>query len=197
MTGQDALSYIIPSFPHSTRFVRIEANFLNNGTTPSLERKIRRILMDYDSENRFHYIPGLNAKSGPESALAHYGLAADTHSCFALTSDTKVHGYLCRLRDQNPKQGEVRLEAIPAVAVSGRDTLKIRVINLNAPAIDVLYSIDGEEMPPISNWLLDEAFSASVFIDKSTRRGIYRFRGIRNARFGGAWIPVDGQVRVN
>jgi hypothetical protein len=91
----------------------------------------------------------------------------------------------------------VSVQASPAVVRRGRDSLTLKVINLDARAIDLLYSIDGQLMPPLLQWHLDAAHSATVFADMTTPAGDYRFRAIRNSEAAGAsWIKVDTRISV-
>jgi hypothetical protein len=99
----------------------------------------------------------------------------------------------------------VRLEQLPGVALEvgpatiwrGRDTLALRLVNLDVPAIDILYEIDGQLMPPVLQWQLNERHAASVFADMTTPEGEYRFLAIRPSNTaGGRWLKVEGRVIV-
>jgi hypothetical protein len=92
----------------------------------------------------------------------------------------------------------IAIEIAPREILAGEDTLALRVFGLDVPAIDVLYSLAGKRMPPIHGWRLDANRSATLFVDPSTAKGIYRYLAIRDARDHSAesWIPVDVQVRV-
>jgi hypothetical protein len=74
----------------------------------------------------------------------------------------------------------------------------LRVVNYDIPAVDILYTLDGRPMPPLIGWALDENGSATVFVDKSTPRGVYHYKAIRDSRASDPerWIPVDVQVIV-
>ncbi len=91
---------------------------------------------------------------------------------------------------------EVRLEVSPKEVSRGKDTVVLRAVNLEAPAIDALYSIDGRMMPAITHWLLDEKQSTTVFVDESTPMGLYHFIAIRDSRDPKGWIKVDAKVVV-
>ena len=92
----------------------------------------------------------------------------------------------------------VRIEASPEVVRSGEDTLTVRVVNFDVPAIDVLYSLDGQLMPPLIHWLLNAERLATVFVDAATPKGHYQFKAIRDSRNPGddQWIKVNAAVTV-
>jgi 4-amino-4-deoxy-L-arabinose transferase-like glycosyltransferase len=92
----------------------------------------------------------------------------------------------------------VRVEVSPALVRAGSATLEVRVVNFPVPAIDLRYMLDGVEMPPIYGWTLDERFTARVFADATTPRGVYRYVAIRDARdpSPSAWVRVDATVEV-
>jgi len=92
----------------------------------------------------------------------------------------------------------VRLEIIPAEAVAGRDTLEYRVTGMNARAIDVLYTLDGNPMPPVRNWALDSRQTVSIHLGPESRKGLYHIIGIRNsdAPDRNLWIRVDALVTI-
>jgi hypothetical protein len=93
---------------------------------------------------------------------------------------------------------EVRIEANAPNLMAGKDTLVFRVVNMNAPAIDVLYELNGFQMPPILHWRLDRDHAASVFLDASTPKGSYHWIGIRESlgNQGNRWIAVDFRMTV-
>jgi Dolichyl-phosphate-mannose-protein mannosyltransferase len=92
----------------------------------------------------------------------------------------------------------IRLEVSAPAVRAGKDYLTIRVVNFDILAVDILYSLDGRPMPPLIGWQLDGSRSATVFVDKSTPKGIYHYKALRDS--GGSdperWIPVDVQVIV-
>ena len=91
-----------------------------------------------------------------------------------------------------------RLEVSSGEIQAGKDYLMLRVVNYDIPAVDILYTLDGRPMPPLIGWALDENGSAAVFVDKSTPRGVYHYKAIRDSRASDPerWIPVDVQVIV-
>ncbi len=91
----------------------------------------------------------------------------------------------------------VRLEASPAIIRRGVDALVIHLVNLQSRTIDILYSIDGQLMPPALEWHLDPQYSIRIFADMTTPEGIYQFEAIRPS--GGdnsSWIKVDARLTV-
>ena len=93
---------------------------------------------------------------------------------------------------------EVQLEVSPLEVVAGQTVLTVRTINFDVPAIDVHYSIDGEVMPVLRGWRLDENHTASVFVSNQTPKGRYRFLAVRDSRDRSSmsWIRVDIEVVV-
>ncbi len=90
----------------------------------------------------------------------------------------------------------VGLEVSPVDVQAGRDTLILKTTNLDAPAIDVMYTLDGKEMPPIYFWPMDKGHTATLRVDTRTRKGQYHFTAIRDAEEREAWYPVDIRVTV-
>jgi hypothetical protein len=97
------------------------------------------------------------------------------------------------------RRPDVRLEVNPVEVKRGLDTLRVRVVGLNAPAIDVLYTIDGELMPPLRGWQLGPDGTSVVAVGGETRHGLYRYKAIRDAASRGpdSWILVEVQVWVD
>jgi hypothetical protein len=91
-----------------------------------------------------------------------------------------------------------RLEVSSGEVQAGKDYLMLRVVNYDIPAVDILYTLDGKSMPPLIGWALDENRRATVFVDKSTPRGVYHYKAIRDSGASDPerWIPVDVQVIV-
>ncbi len=90
----------------------------------------------------------------------------------------------------------VGLRVSPLDVQAGRDTLMLTTLNLDARAIDVQYTLDGKEMPPILFWPLNKGGTATLRVDASTRKGEYHFTAIRDAEEREAWYPVDIRVTV-
>lgn len=91
----------------------------------------------------------------------------------------------------------VRLEVSPAIIRRGVDTLRLRVSNLDAQAVDLLYTIDGQLMPPALQWRLDSRHEAAIFADMTTPEGDYHFQAVRpSGADNSAWIKVNARVTV-
>ena len=215
MAGGSPFSYVVPSFPSPTRFVRVESNFIRPGVHDPVDGYLRELLSAYPKERRWAYVHRPDQYAATPAALSFYGLQIKRDSCTELRSSKVSHGYLCKVRgpylirarpdgtlEEAFAAGEdyrdVQLEVSPKEIVAGRDVLRLRVSNLEASEVDVLYSIDGSMMPPVLFWKLDEKGSASVPVGKATSKGRYRYRGIRDARLrkSDSWIPIDIEVMV-
>ncbi len=81
---------------------------------------------------------------------------------------------------------------------AGKDTLVLRVYNLDAAAVDLMYTLDGREMPILAKWRLDKNHSAAVFVDKTTAKGMYHLTGIRDStsKDADSWFAIDEQILV-
>lgn len=91
----------------------------------------------------------------------------------------------------------VKVEVKPEVVHRGKDTLTLRFSNLDARAVDLLYSIDGQLMPPVLRWALDAEHAANVFADMTTPEGEYQFKAVRPSGSESArWIRIDAHVTV-
>ncbi len=93
---------------------------------------------------------------------------------------------------------DVRLEACPAELFAGKGTLSLRIVNLEASAIDVFYSLEGRNMPIVHNWQLGQDHAVSVPVSESTPKGRYVFSAIRDSHDPSptGWISTDASVVV-
>jgi hypothetical protein len=93
---------------------------------------------------------------------------------------------------------EVRVVAERTELRAGKDTLVLHVANLHAQAIDVLYLLNGQKMPPVTGWELDRTDTIRTFVDDTASKGDYRFVAIRDSFGKGAnpWVPVDLCVTI-
>jgi hypothetical protein len=215
MGGDEATAYVAASFPDSTRFVRIEGNWLYPGRNTALDAKIRGILASYPVEKTLAYASTEEELHGLERALQYYGVGVDDGSCAPVEGIGGGAGYLCRASatvkppakpapPPNPNepvftdQPGVALVAAEPVVRAARDTLVLKVVNLPVRAVDVLYTLDGALMPPVRNWYLEKDHALRVFVSTSTPKGAYHIIGIRDSNLpaGNQWIRVDATVRV-
>jgi hypothetical protein len=214
MGGQEAISYVIPHFPASTRFVRISSNFIKPGQNANIDRKMREILARYDADHTFVYFSGESEKERTLREVWFYGVTVDSRSCRALLSRAAEGGSICRVGGGSAPDVEVpeklsldepefenlaavRLDVNPKVAVD-RDTVRLRVFGLQWKAMDVLFTINGERQPPQRKWYLDKDGLVGLPINAGIPRGLYHFIGIRNfaAPDTDRWLKVDARVLV-
>ncbi len=216
MGGDEASAYIIPSFPPTTRFVRLQANFIYPGRNINLDRKIRTILSRYGSDRTLFYLHSREELEMILPALAYFGIEADGTGCEPIRASWGEAGFLCpaergapgvadvaptAARPEAPdfvSRPEVRLEVTPQEAQRGKDTLHLRLSGMKARALDLLYTLDGEAMEPVRKWFLDDDLTAEVFVSVTTRPGLYHFIGIRDSddAVSSRWIRIDVAVRV-
>ncbi len=81
MLGYDPLSYIIPYFPESARFVRVQSTFVNPGSKNKnlTSAKIARLLGEARN-GRIYLLTGKNCRTqANEAILRSYGLKPDNH----------------------------------------------------------------------------------------------------------------------
>jgi hypothetical protein len=92
----------------------------------------------------------------------------------------------------------IRLKVLPAEVQAGKDTVEYQIIGMKAEAIDMLYSINGELMPPLLNWRLESGRKVRIFVDAWTPKGLYHIVGIRESGSlpANRWISVNARVRV-
>jgi hypothetical protein len=95
MAGTQATSYIVPSFPATTRFVRVSSNFMRPGYSAGLDRKIFQVLASYDSARILAYVSSADEMGLADGALRFYGLRLDAASCRQLRSSSERAGCLC------------------------------------------------------------------------------------------------------
>ena len=95
MAGTQATSYIVPSFPATTRFVRVSSNFMRPGYSAGLDRKILQVLASYDPARILAYVSSADEMSLADSAIRFYGLRLDAASCRQLRSSSGRAGWLC------------------------------------------------------------------------------------------------------
>jgi hypothetical protein len=96
------------------------------------------------------------------------------------------------------ENSNVKLEAGPAEIRAGMENLHMAVKNLDAPAIDLYYTLNGRNMPVIYNWKLDADHSVSTFVGKETPKGLYAYKAIRAAGDPSpmAWHKVDVTITI-
>jgi hypothetical protein len=96
--------------------------------------------------------------------------------------------------------GRPEVQVVPKIqeVVAGQDTLVLQVANLDAPAVDIMYTLNGIQMPPALNWQLNEKKELSVFLDQNTATGIYQYTAIRDSKpqNRSEWIKIDTTVIV-
>jgi 4-amino-4-deoxy-L-arabinose transferase-like glycosyltransferase len=95
-------------------------------------------------------------------------------------------------------RSDVRLEINSPVLHAGSSTLAFRVVNLDARAVDLRYTLNGNYMPIMRNWALDENHSAAGLVSSNTPRGLYVFKAIRDSdrKSPVGWIRLDVPVLV-
>ena len=97
MLGEEATSFVVPSFPDATRFVRVSSNFLYPGRNASLDRKITEMLAPYSTGRTLVYLSGAEETDLATRTLPHYGFQVEVGSCRELVSRSGGGGYLCRV----------------------------------------------------------------------------------------------------
>ncbi len=214
MGGADPTSYIIPSMPAGTRFVRVSSNFLFPGKNVNLDRKIRTLLAEYDSEHTFVYFSGTAEKESVSRDAAYYGVFVDAENCWNVSSVGAPGGTLCETMKSSgsklqslPMAGVVepvfqakkgvRLIVAPAELEDG-DKVEFCLGGLKLQSIDLFYTLNDTRMPPLNNLNLDGRGCISFPVSAATRTGLYHFAGVRDARADDneAWIMVDASAVV-
>jgi hypothetical protein len=142
-------------------------------------RKFRFLLPEFDIDlpGQLHQL----AASGAISRVHCFQFAADGILDQTAAFRSHPEGFVSRQPVRFLDIPGVSLEASPAVVHRGRDSLTLRVLNLDAQAIDLLYAIDGQLMPPLLQWRLDAGRTATVFADITTPEGDYQLRAIKSS----------------
>ncbi len=102
MGGYEATSFVIPSFPAGTRFVRIRSNFHHPGRNVKLDQKIRALLEGYDVSHTFVYLAGEFERESVKRDASYYGVIVDDDSCRPIHSRTATSGFLCATLEKSP-----------------------------------------------------------------------------------------------
>ena len=97
MLGEEATSFVVPSFPDGTRFVRVSSNFLYPGRNANLEQKITEMLAPYGTSRTLVYLSGVEETDLARRTLPYYGFQLEEGSCRELISPFYAAGYLCRV----------------------------------------------------------------------------------------------------
>jgi len=110
--------------------------------------------------------------------------------------------YLERIVEEEVRRQQIppasRLRVSPAEIRRGVDTIILEVADLDAEAIDLMYTLDGRPRAPVINWRLDPDRKARVFVSSSTVPGVYHFVAVRDSTDPdpARWYPVDLDVTV-
>ncbi len=208
MTGYEPISYVIPSFPERTRFVRISSTLVTPGRNRFIDRTIKNVLASYDRQHVFAFVESAEEMGLARLDASAYGMKIDARSCVEISSRGRVRGYLCRLAASEGQTGQesrpdLRYSPIFAkvddVSLTGWANGKFingRITGLGAGSVDILYELDGEVMPPIRRWPLDS--STLLRIGPLSRTGMYRIIGIRdsNRPEPDVWFPIKVELRI-
>lgn len=210
MTGYEPTSYIVPSFPEGTRFVRLSSTFTTPGRNPFLSAEIRKILSRYEKHHTFAYIQNAQEIGPMRLDASAFGIKIDAQACYEVRSLERKQnrGYLCGVAGET-----MQTEALPVpevryspqfikaenVTFSGRvagNYFNGQIEGIGSGLLDVLYELDGEMMPPIRTLSLN--FSTRLNLGPLSRSGAYRIIGIRDSirPEPDIWVPVDIQFRI-
>jgi len=209
LTGYAPTAFIVPSFPEKTRFVRVSSTYSAPGRNAFVDEKIRKLLDFYDARHTFAYVADIEEIGLARLDTSFYGKTIDFHSCSDLRSGERNRGYLCRMAGGGIQNGENfvvklslphRFQKIDIVQLNARaaDSYMDCILpGIDADSVDILYTLNGEIMPPARNWPLESR--SHVRLGPMNRSGNY---GIVGIRYPGSpepdlWMPVKGSVRIN
>jgi hypothetical protein len=96
------------------------------------------------------------------------------------------------------KSEDVHIRANAANIRAGKDYLSLQTGNLEARAIDILYTLNGRDMPPSLKWKLKGNSTIPLFVGATTPKGIYHLYAIRDSDNVNLnqWISVDLDIVV-
>jgi hypothetical protein len=228
MAGDEATAYIAAQFPATTRFARVYANFYRPAVNLELDGVVRAILSKYDDSRMLAYISGPEKIRLMRSVLRYFGLQLIEGKRWDLGGRRRSHGFLYSVAStpEPPKEesilqetvvpsinsasaavsnaaflksNSVGLQAQPSEAVAGKDTIVWQVSGLETVAIDLMYTLDGKEMPPVRFWELDEDLKVEAVTTEITPRGLYHVTAIRDSfdPRANAWYPVDVRLLLH
>ncbi len=96
MAGYDPVSYVIPYFPETTRFVRVQSNFTGPASRTLLQTEIREILQQENIPKYFLYKEKDHKNDMDlDDVLSHYRLRFDKGQCRKIQSKLDDDLYLC------------------------------------------------------------------------------------------------------
>jgi len=210
LSGYEPIAFIVPSFPHHTRFVRVSSTFSTPGKNRFLDTEIQRILSGYDLRHRFAYVPNVQEIGQMRLDASAYGTKIDANSCYEIRSQDRGQnrGYLCGVAGEPMLTGEkpapeiryvpkfVQVEGVELSGSAESNFLNGRVQGIRTGVVDILYELDGELMPVIRRWALED--TRLIHLGPLSRDGNYRVIGIRdsNAPDPDTWIPVNIDFRI-
>jgi hypothetical protein len=211
MTAYEATSYIVPSFPEKTRFVRISSTFVTPGRNHFLDTEIRERLSRYDRRHTFAYVQNAQEIGLARLDASAYEINIDAHSCFEIRSLERKQnrGYLCGVAGETAHTEEMpapelryspkflKMEHVKFSGSVDHDYINARIEGIRSGSVDILYELDGEMMPPIRTLRLN--FSTILNLGPLSRSGDYRIIGIRDSAGSepDMWIPFDAKFRIN
>jgi len=90
----------------------------------------------------------------------------------------------------------VQVEGVELSGSAESNFLNGRVQGIRTGVVDILYELDGELMPVIRRWALED--TRLIHLGPLSRDGNYRVIGIRdsNAPDPDTWIPVNIDFRI-
>jgi hypothetical protein len=225
MAGNEPTAYIATQFPKTTRFAKLYSNYYFPGRNEHLDQITRRIVSGYDPVRILAYVSEPSQLDLMRQTLHFYGLQLQEQRRYDLGRKWRTDGFLYHVAaepgppENSPeshsqtapkpvpaapakpvflKSASVGLTVEPAEALAGKDTLIYTVTGLKVTAIDMLYAVDGKEMPPIRQWTLERDRRAKVFISPVTAKGTYHIIAIRDSfdPRPNTWYRVDVQVLI-
>lgn len=217
MAGDEATAYIVTQFPATTRFARVYANFYRPKFNLELDGIVRGYLSKYDVSRMLAYISEPKKIRLMRSTLRYFGLQLVEGHQWDLGGWRRSHGFLCKVAaipgvvlganaelspPSNPvfiRSESVALSAQPSEAVAGKDTIVWQVSGLETIAIDLMYTLDGKEMPEVCFWELDENLRVEAVTTEITPRGLYHVTAIRDSfdPRANTWYPVDVRLLLH
>ncbi len=211
MTGYEPTSYIVPSFPKTTRFVRISSTFITPGHNAFQDEEVRKMLARYDDRHLFAFVRSADEMGLSRLDAGFYGRSIDADSCYEIRPRERNRGYLCGMKGVRPETTEQpvptvgylpRFKSMPEVQV---DTIRVykeygiacfRVSGMKSASMDLLYTLNGELMPVVRRWAVSPP--SDLNFGPLSRIGTYRIVGIRDSNDSDPdlWIAADARVDI-
>lgn len=97
MTGMSPNAYIIPKFPNSTQFLRIESLLSTPGSNKNIDQRIHDALVARQEVQKFALMDISDDFNRINNVVGHYGFMVETDTCIPVRTNLAINEQLCKL----------------------------------------------------------------------------------------------------